>query len=489
MKLIASIFDNFRCFKEYSLVYGKEATVIIGKNGTGKSSILSAIRRGLSFMFARPQEFPKNLSSNATVRTFEKGEANFDPIHRVFNYPIENSFKAKFGAEVLEWSMLKNSQNGVYSKNLYKHALAKILGAYNEDLKTRLPVFSVLTDSFPHQMMNFGTKVKKTIGQDVLPRDLAYYGWDERTNCIELWLNRFYKVSNFETDRFDEIRAAKSQIKIQERRLEETDEKDSHRLGQIREAIARGRERLQYLQSDKRIAVFTNERNYIANKLLDFTKPLAQAYPFVNKEFEISNVPVRRPDKKTYVLEFEFADGRVIPFDALPMGYKRVFGMVLDIAYRSFILNEDIESEGIVLIDEIEMHLHPTLQQEILQRFKRTFPQIQFIVTTHSPLVISNFKADGDNIIIKLEQDGNKYWNENVENVYGIDYATNLTEVMEAAPRASTIDKYINAYLFLYGRKQNGRAEDMLQKLREYIGGEIPKKLQEEINFKKRAYQ
>jgi predicted ATP-binding protein involved in virulence len=146
--------------------------------------------------------------------------------------------------------------------------------------------------------------------------------------------------------------------------------------------------------------------------------------------------------------------------------------MVLDIAYRSFILNGDIESEGIVLIDEIELHLHPTLQQEILQRF------------THSPLVISNFKANENNIIVKLEHEGNTYSTEYVENVYGIDYATNLSEVMEVAPRASTIDKYINAYLFLSDKGQAGKAADMLAKLKTYLGGEIPKKLQNELNSK-----
>jgi hypothetical protein len=71
-----------------------------------------------------------------------------------------------------------------------------------------------------------------------------------------------------------------------------------------------------------------------------------------------------------------------------------------------------------------------------------------------------------------------------VENVYGIDYATNLSEVMEVAPRASTIDKYINAYLFLSDKGQAGKAADMLAKLKTYLGGEIPKKLQNELNSK-----
>jgi predicted ATP-binding protein involved in virulence len=141
-----------------------------------------------------------------------------------------------------------------------------------------------------------------------------------------------------------------------------------------------------------------------------------------------------------------------------------------------------------VLIDEIELHLHPTLQQEILQRLQKTFPKIQFIATTHSPLVISNFKADANNKIIKLEHDGNSYSNEDVENVFGLDYSTNLSEIMEVAPRSSTIDKYINAYLILLGKKKETEADLMLQKLKDYLGGEIPTLLQKEIDNQKKAY-
>ncbi|MBK7443138.1 MAG: AAA family ATPase [Bacteroidetes bacterium] len=247
-------------------------------------------------------------------------------------------------------------------------------------------------------------------------------------------------------------------------------------------------ERLKYLNSDKRINSFSKERLYIENKLIEFTKPLSEEYSFINKEFELYRVSVNRPDKKNYILEFSFKDGRIITFDMLPMGYKRIFSIVIDIAYRSFILNELKESEGVVLIDEIELHLHPTLQQDVLQRFRKAFPKVQFIITTHSPIIISNFKANETNTIIKLEHEGNIYLNENVENIYGIDYSTNLSEVMEVAPRPSTIEKYINAYLFLLGKGKAEEANQMYSKLKAYIGGNIPELIQEEIDEKKKAY-
>lgn len=483
MKLTETTFNNFRCFKQYEIKYGIETTVFIGKNGTGKSSILSGIRRGLSFMFAKPKNFPKNLaiSNNTKVRSYEKDEANFDSINRVYNYPIDNQFKASFLNEELNWSMVKKTQNGGYFTNHYRDVLQSVLGYYNENLSAELPLLAVITDSFPHQMIKFGNKVKKTVGGDVLPRDLGYYGWDERTNCIELWLNRFYKVSNFEKDLNDDIRAIKSQIELWNTRFKDKEENDDSKLNNIHATISKLNERLHYLHSDERSNSFNNERLFIENKLLEFTKPLSEEYKFINKEFELYRVAVNRPDKKNYTLEFNFTDGRVITFETLPMGYKRLFSMVIDIAYRSYILNQGIESHGVVLIDEIELHLHPTLQQDVLHRLKRTFPNIQFIVTTHSLLVISNFKADPNNKIIKLEHDGNHYYNEDIENIYGIDYNTGLTEIMGASYRESELEKLIDSLVILIKFDKIEQANKIKDALLDLVG-DNNKYIQDEID-------
>lgn len=492
MKLIESVFNNFRCFEEqYTIKYGKETTVFIGKNGTGKSSVLSGVRRGLSFMFAKPKGFKRNLatSNNAKVKSFGKLEANFNPISRSYNYPIQNEFKALLHNQNLEWSLVKNNMNGGLLTTQYNNSLNYILDYYNKTNDSMLPILAVITDSFPHISINSGTKAKKIIAQDIVPRDFGYYGWDERTSCIDLWLNRFYKISNFDKDLKDDIKETEEQIFLYEKLKDNRDEHDKHKVPEWEEKIEDLKENLNYLHSDKRSSRFSKEKEYIQNKLIEFTTPLEKEYSFINREFELFRLSVNRPDKKNYTLEFSFKDGRVITFETLPMGYKRIFSIVLDIAYRSYILNENTESEGVVLIDEIELHLHPTLQQEVLQRLRKTFPKIQFIVTTHSPLVISNFKADENNKIIKLEHDGNKYSNETVENVYGLDYSTNLSEVMEAAPRSSAIDKYINAYLFLYGKGEQDKANEIYAKLKEYVGGKIPELLQKEIDDQKKAYK
>ncbi|THV58501.1 AAA family ATPase [Chryseobacterium candidae] len=485
MKLTETKFDNFRCFKHYELKYGIETTVFIGKNGTGKSSVLSGIRRGLSFMFAKSKNHQKNLSisNNAKVKSFGKFEANFDSYSRNFNYPINNTFKAIYNNTDIEWAMVKNNMNGGLLTTQYSEALNIALGFYNQDTENSLslPVLAVITDSFPHQLINFGSKAKKIVYQDILPRDLGYYGWDDRTNCLELWLNRFYKVFSFERDIQHDIEKFEEQIFLFEKLIDNKDKYDYDKVPEWKERIKKLKSNLYHLQNDTRRKDFLKEKDYIQNKLIKFTEPLSKTYNFINDEFELFRISINRLNKEDFSLEFTFKDSRSITFDTLPMGYKRMFSMVIDIAYRSYILNQGIESNGVVLIDEIELHLHPTLQQEILQRLRITFPNIQFIVTTHSPLVISNFKTDSNNKIIKLEHDRNDYYNEEVDNIYGIDYNTGLTEVMGARYRQSELEKLIDSIVIL---TKFGKLEQASQIKTELIdiAGRNNKYLESEIN-------
>ncbi len=72
-------------------------------------------------------------------------------------------------------------------------------------------------------------------------------------------------------------------------------------------------------------------------------------------------------------------------------GQRMVFGLFLDIAHRICLLNPHLnedalnETEGIVLIDELDLHLHPKWQRSIINNLRQAFPKIQFICTTHSP--------------------------------------------------------------------------------------------------------
>ncbi len=104
-------------------------------------------------------------------------------------------------------------------------------------------------------------------------------------------------------------------------------------------------------------------------------------------------------DKRTE--ELVYSDGEeTLPIRLLSSGFRNLLGMVFDIAYRMAVLNPDLldditeKTPGVVLIDEIDMHLHPNWQWRVVEALKHTFPKVQFIATTHSPIIIASCKEE-----------------------------------------------------------------------------------------------
>jgi predicted ATP-binding protein involved in virulence len=94
-------------------------------------------------------------------------------------------------------------------------------------------------------------------------------------------------------------------------------------------------------------------------------------------------------------LMMQLPDGQVLYVDDLSHGYRRIIGIAAELAWRSCILNPrnqaqaPTKAKGVVLIDEIDLHLHPSWQRRVLADLQRAFPLVQFIVATHSPLIVS----------------------------------------------------------------------------------------------------
>lgn len=132
-----------------------------------------------------------------------------------------------------------------------------------------------------------------------------------------------------------------------------------------------------------------------------------------------------------------------LEFSQLSAGEKMVIGLVLDIAYRMAIGNPMMQnpllSSGIVLIDELELHLHPNWQISILNALSSTFPNVQFIVTTHSPLIINHIKNDQ---LILLDNQTITQGSE-IHNIYGKAVNAIIEDIMGTTERPKEIKKVI----------------------------------------------
>jgi predicted ATP-binding protein involved in virulence len=119
-----------------------------------------------------------------------------------------------------------------------------------------------------------------------------------------------------------------------------------------------------------------------------------------------------------------FEDGTVVPFEHLSDGQRTMLGLFCDMVRRAAILNPHLGAEassktsGVVLIDELDLHLHPKWQRRIIENLRSTFPKIQFICTTHSPFLIQSLRV-GKLIQLDSEDASSEasYYDQSIEDI------------------------------------------------------------------------
>jgi predicted ATP-binding protein involved in virulence len=150
----------------------------------------------------------------------------------------------------------------------------------------------------------------------------------------------------------------------------------------------------------------------------------------------------------------------------LSQGEKSLMALVGDIARRLAMMNPGLENplegDGIVLIDEVDMHLHPSWQREIIERLTTTFPNCQFVLTTHSPLVISETK---DVLVYSLD-DGELTQE---KSQYGQDANSVLLEVMDTHPRNLEVTQKLGDLLDVIQDGELEQARNMLGALEQEL--------------------
>ncbi len=138
---------------------------------------------------------------------------------------------------------------------------------------------------------------------------------------------------------------------------------------------------------------------FLRNTLKKFTSTLYE------QEVEIKVKPSKYSSGQSIIVSKENIE---LEFSQLSSGEKYVLGLVLELIYRSVILNPRLSDfqtiPGIILIDEVENHLHPRWQLTLIKALESCFPNIQFIVSTHSPLIASSVRKEQIIAISNFEQ-------------------------------------------------------------------------------------
>lgn len=153
-------------------------------------------------------------------------------------------------------------------------------------------------------------------------------------------------------------------------------------------------------------------------------------------------------------------------------GERGVLALVLDVARRLSQANPTLDDplrdgHAVVLIDEIDLHLHPKWQRQIVRKLMSTFPRCQFIATTHSPQVIGEVEHDR----IQIIANGEVY---SPSHSFGVDSSRVLEEIMDADPRTTEVEELLTKLSQEVGRQRYEKARGLLVQLVDHLGENDP---------------
>lgn len=161
--------------------------------------------------------------------------------------------------------------------------------------------------------------------------------------------------------------------------------------------------------------------------------------------------------------------------DSLSVGETCFIALIGDIARRLAIANprkqNPLEGEGVILIDEIDLHLHPAWQRRAVTNLTKVFPNVQFVVTTHSPQILSEVSPES---IRLLYQEDNHIKFTIPRQSIGLNSAEILRELMDDPGINSTVPKRIEEIAAKIDHDEFDAARELIQKLKVDLKGSIP---------------
>ena len=165
-------------------------------------------------------------------------------------------------------------------------------------------------------------------------------------------------------------------------------------------------------------------------------------------------------------------EGNTLAVRHMSDGERGTLALVIDLTRRLVQANPKmdnpvVEAEAVVLIDEIDLHLHPAWQRLVVHNLTATFPRCQFIVTTHSPQVIGEVEHDR----IHIMTDGEVY---SPIHSFGVDSSRVLEEIMDAEPRTKGVQELLSQVSREIGKYRYNEAQKLLTAIVDALGEDDP---------------
>jgi predicted ATP-binding protein involved in virulence len=349
------ILRNFRCFAECTIELHPQLTVLVAENGRGKTAVLDALGIALG-------PFVDTVAGTGHFRGFDRADVR---LARGQNGAMEPALPTEFVADgyvagqAIHWSRDLNGY-GIKARTTNKEA---------EDLRQAAKQLRASTEGYVPQA---------DAVRPILPL-VAFYGtgrlWSEHR--LTEGKRRYVVASDGRmsgyTDCLSSSSSFKGMIAWYENKMNEIGDPRFKTESLNSVSLVRG------VQEAVRV-------------MLDPT-----GWCDLNWDYE----------KKSLVVEHS-THGR-LPLTALSDGVRNMIALIADIARRCASLNPHLSGEaaqltpGVLLIDEVDMHLHPRWQQQVVELLRKAFPSLQIIVSTHSPHVLSTVNKESIRVIQILD--------------------------------------------------------------------------------------
>ncbi|BDS11615.1 AAA family ATPase [Aureispira anguillae] len=334
MKIDKLYLKNFRNIEETHYEFPTNFTGIIGMNGSGKSTILHALRVAAGAYF---MGIPNSLAKNRHISKDEVRMTN-NKIE-LFHHPVIVEAEGQFPENnaPITWRRRILKEGGSNTSSVEDVGAIRNLGSvkYNKMKREGTDELDLPVIAYFGTNRVFGSarkRQKARTGRQIFKE--GYYDWlDMRSSTYQYaqWLTSYD-------------------------------------------------------------ALVKNGKEYSESKET-FFQTIKTACPYVTDVDFISDRLWLRTQMKSQISD-------LLPLELKSDGIITFVQMIAELAYRCIILNgylkekAILQSKGIVLIDEIDLHLHPKWQEHVVKDLKKAFPNIQFIVTTHSPIIVQSLKAN-----------------------------------------------------------------------------------------------
>ena len=432
-------FDSLEVDVAPTAEHPSNVTIFIGNNGAGKTSILKALATSLSWFIARLRNEKGSGNVINELAILDNAPAASITLQLSDHDQTDNNSELPF----YEWTLTKARKGRKSDKSSQLSQLNKLVDNYRQQLtdhdNARLPLIAYYP--VERSVLDIPLKIRNKHNFDQIDGyDSAlnqgvdfrrFFEWfreredienEEQSRRIELFLDNDSSILDKMKLLLDDY--ASNSNKRKQDNIEFVEDGDvetisinvQHVLNEI-ESIKRS----EFRHQDKQL-------NAVRTAITAFMP-------------DLSNIRVQRKPRLHMAVD---KNGQALNVMQLSQGEKSLMALVGDIARRLAMMNPDLDDplqgDGIILIDEVDMHLHPSWQRNLVPRFTDTFPNCQIVLSTHSPLVISDQK----NVLVYLLSNGEIGA---LPPLYGADVNTVLLEAMDTDIRNPDINDKLNDLL------------------------------------------